>query len=292
MSEELTRADWRRERDDLLRALSGGFLIGTPLIYTMETWTAGAGASTSRVLLFVGIAFLVNLLFIVFAGFRSGEAGARRPLGDALEATAIALVTSGVSLALVHQFELGQPLNVTLGLIAVDAMPIAFGISVANHLLGQEQGRDQPGEGERGHEDAEREFHGIRALLLDAGAAFAGALFLSFNIAPTDEVPMLASEIPSLGLPLIALFSLALSYAIVFAAGFSGQDRRLRTRGPFQRPLTETAVSYVTALFASVAMLLVFGQIEVGMSWTVVYAQVVVLGLPASIGAAAGRLAV
>lgn len=288
----LTGADWRRERDDLLRALSGGFLIGIPLIYTLETWQIGRAASMPRVLTFVGVAYLVNLLFIVFAGFRKAEAGSRRPLGDALEATALALIASAVSLALLHQLEWGQPLNVTLGLIAVDAMPVAFGISVANHLLGREEGRAEPREGERAEGGASVGSDGTRAFLLDAGAAFAGALFLSFNIAPTDEVRLLASEIPTLSLPLLTLFSLALSYAIVFAAGFSGQQRRLRTTGPFQRPTTETAVSYVTALLASTAMLLVLDQIELDMSWTLIYAQVVVLGLPASIGAAAGRLAV
>jgi uncharacterized membrane protein len=39
-------------------------------------------------------------------------------------------------------------------------------------------------------------------------------------------------------------------------------------------------------------MLWVFEQITFDMHWTVIYAYVVILGLPASIGAAAGRLAV
>ena len=284
-----SRADWVRERDDLLRALSGGLLIGIPLLYTMETWWIGKTATMPRALLFVVIAYLVNLLFIVFAGFRQREAGSHRPLGDAAEATALALVASAVSLALLDQLERDQPLNVTLGLIAVDAMPVAFGISVANHLLGRDRSRAEPSEDERGAEQAS---HGPRALLLDVGASFAGALFLSFNIAPTEEIPMLASEIPTLGLPLLIIFSLLLSYAIVFAAGFGGQTRRLQSVGPFQRPSTETAISYVTALVACMAMLWVFNQITFDMHWTVIYAYVVILGLPASIGAAAGRLAV
>ena len=281
-----------RERDDLLRALSGGLLIGIPLLYTMETWWIGKTATMPRALLFVVIAYLVNLLFIVFAGFRQREAGSRRPLGDAAEATALALVASAISLALLDQLERDQPLNVTLGLIAVDAMPVAFGISVANHLLGRDRTRDEPSEDERGDADPAQAAHGPRALLLDVGASFAGALFLSFNIAPTEEIPMLASELPTLALPLIIVFSLLVSYAIVFAAGFGGQTRRLQSVGPFQRPSTETAISYVTALVACVAMLWVFDQIRFDMHWTVIYAYVVILGLPASIGAAAGRLAV
>jgi len=287
-----TRADWMQERDDLLRGISGGFLIGIPLLYTMETWWIGKTATMPRALLFVVIAYLVNLLFIVSAGFRREEAGARRPFGDAAEATALALVASAVSLILLDQLEPDQPLNVTLGLIAVDAMPVAFGISVANHLLGHDRSRDEPEDDERQDASPSQAAHGPRALLLDVGAAFAGALFLSFNIAPTDEIPMLATEIPTKVLPLIVIFSLLLSYAIVFAAGFGGQARRLQTQGLFQRPSTETALSYITALVACVAMLWVFGQITLDMHWTEIYAYVVILGLPASIGAAAGRLAV
>lgn len=286
------RADWARERDDLLRGLSGGFLIGIPLLFTMETWWIGKTATMPRTLLFVGIAYLVNLLFIVFAGFRRQEAGSRRPLGDAAEATALALVVSAVSLILLDQLERDQPLNVTLGLIAVDAMPVAFGISVANHLLGRDRSRADPGEDERKDASPEQARHGPRALLVDVGASFAGALFLSFNIAPTEEIPMLASELPTMSLALIIAFSLLVSYAIVFAAGFVGQTRRLQSTGLFQRPATETAIAYVTALVACVAMLWVFEQITFDMHWTVIYAYVVILGLPASIGAAAGRLAV
>ena len=283
---------WEQELEDLLRGLSGGFLIGVPLIYTMETWWIGKTATVVHTLAFLAIAYLVNLLFIIFAGFRRQEIGSSRPFADAAEATALALLASAVTLALLDQLERDQPLNVTLGMIAIDAMPVAFGVSVANHLLDRDRGRETPSGDGRGETDDTEAAHGMRAVLLDVGASFAGALFLSFNIAPTEEIPMLASEIPTLGLPLLIGFSLLLSYAIVFAAGFGGQTRRLQTVGPFQRPSTETVISYVTALVACFAMLWVFGQISFDMNWAVIYAYVVILGLPASIGAAAGRLAV
>ncbi len=276
---------WEQEVEDLLRGLSGGFLIGVPLIYTMETWWIGETATVVHTLAFLAIAYLVNLLFIIFAGFRRQETGSSRPFADAAEATALALLASAVTLALLDQLERDQPLNVALGMIAIDAMPVAFGVSIANHLLDRDRGRDTPSEDGRGEDDDIDAAHGMRAVLLDVGASFAGALFLSFNIAPTEEIP-------TLGLPLLIGFSLLLSYAIVFAAGFGGQTRRLQSVGPFQRPSTETVISYVTALVACFAMLWVFGQITFDMNWAVIYAYVVILGLPASIGAAAGRLAV
>ncbi len=66
---------WEQELEDLLRGLSGGFLIGVPLIYTMETWWIGETATVVHTLAFLAIAYLVNLLFIIFAGFRRQETG-------------------------------------------------------------------------------------------------------------------------------------------------------------------------------------------------------------------------
>ena len=93
-------------------------------------------------------------------------------------------------------------------------------------------------------------------------------------------------------LPLLILFSLAVSYGIVFVAGFGGEEQRLQSVGPFQRPITETVIAYMMSLVTAAALLALFGQIDLETDWALIYAQVVILGLPATIGGAAGRLAV
>ena len=103
---------------------------------------------------------------------------------------------------------------------------------------------------------------------------------------------MLATEVPTLHLPAIILFSLLLTYAIVFVAEFGGRQRRRTTPGIAQRPLSETVLSYAASLVTSALILWLFGQIDPATDWFVAYAQVVLLGLPAAIGGAAGRLAV
>ena len=286
---------WARETDALLRGLTGGFIVGIPLLYTMETWWLGQTVTMARALVFLAVAYGLNLAFVAFAGFRRGEAGSVRPLTDALEATALAILAAAATLALLAQLRPGEPLDVLLGRIAVDAVPVSLGISIANHILAPHATRTDAGAGERGGPDGgrgDRAPHGARAIALDLGAAFAGALFLCLSIAPTEEVPMLATEVPTAYLPVLILFSLGITYAIVFAAGFSGEEERRRTCGAFQRPLTETVAAYVVALLTCVAVLWLFGQIGPDTDWYVAYAQVVVLGLPAAIGGAAGRLAV
>jgi putative integral membrane protein (TIGR02587 family) len=277
---------WREELDGLQRGLTGGFLVGIPLIFTMETWWIGQSISMPRALLFVALAYVINLGFVAFTGFHRQEAGSHRPFGDALEATAVAIVATTMTLLLLHQLHTGHPLDVVVGRIAVDAMPVSLGVSIANHILAPRETRT-----ESSARDGEASGR-LSPIPLDVGAAFAGALFLSLNIAPTEEVPMLATEVSTLLIPGVILFSLLISYTIVFAAGFGGQESRLETPGAFQRPITETVLAYVISLATCAVTLWLYGQIALDSDAYEAFAQILLLGLPASIGAAAGRLAV
>jgi putative integral membrane protein (TIGR02587 family) len=279
---------WRQEVTDLLRGLTGGFLIGVPLLYTMETWWLGETISMPRALLFLGVAYALNLLFVSYFGFRRGQPGSLHSFADALDATALAAVATAITLILLHQVQADHPLDVIVGRIAVNTVPVSLGVSIANHILAPRASRSEPGEGEKEPEHADA----LRATLLDIGAAFAGALFLSLNIAPTDEVPKLATEVPTFHLPAVILFSLLVTYAIVFVAGYGGQERRQAAPGILQRPVTETVTAYLISLATCAGALWLFGQIDGATDPFVAYAQVVLLGVPAAIGAAAGRLAV
>jgi putative integral membrane protein (TIGR02587 family) len=286
MASAVRASGWGEELDGLQRGLTGGFLIGIPLIYTMETWWIGESISMPRAVLFVALAYLINLAFVAFAGFHRQERGSHRPFSDALVATSVAIVATAVTLLLLNQLKVDHPLDVIVGRIAIDALPVSLGVSIANHILAPRETRTRS-DGEDG--DAQSR---LSPMVLDVGAAFAGALFLSLNIAPTEEVPMLATQVPTRMLPAIVFFSLLVSYAIVFAAGFGGQESRLETPGAFQHPLSETVLAYVVSLGTCVLMLWLYRQIDTDTELYVSYAQVILLGLPASIGAAAGRLAV
>jgi putative integral membrane protein (TIGR02587 family) len=286
------REVWRREGNDLLRGLTSSFLIGIPLLYTMETWWIGQTVTIPQVLIFIAATYVTNLGFVFFTGFRRGDQGSRhavRPFGDALETTALAILATAITLMLLWQLKPGQALDTVIGRIAVDAFPLGLGAAIANHILTPEMSRASDDNHQPG---SDREApQGLKAIASDAGGAFAGALFLSLNIAPTQEVQMLATEIPTLMLPVLIVATLVLTYAIVFEAGFRGQERRRGSTGPFQSPLTETVAAYIVALATCAGLLWLFGRIDADTTWHVSYAQVIVLGMPAAIGAAAGRLA-
>ena len=100
---------------------------------------------------------------------------------------------------------------------------------------------------------------------------------------------MVASAMSPSWLLVVVAVSLVTSYAIVFVAGFSRQTERHSQTGIFQQPATETILCYLVALAVAVVLLWLF-QREVDPPGDLLD-RVVVLGFPAAIGGAAGRLA-
>ena len=279
-------AGWRDEIGGVLRAVSGGFIFATPLLYTMEMWWIGTTAELWKLLLFLGIAALITF---GLARSRSGgfkeETSRFSSLEQALDGVAIGLVGAVVVLTVLNRIELGDPLEVVLGKVIVQAVPLCIGAAVANAIFGPHGERSREGEELSGWEQSARQ-----AFLADFGATMIGSIFLAFSIAPTDEVPVLAAELDyAHQLALIAL-SLALTYIIVFASGFgTGQHEQ---RGPFQSPLTETVLAYLLSLLVALVALVLLDRVEWGDPLGEIVAMVLVLGLPATVGGAAGRLVV
>jgi len=83
--------------------------------------------------------------------------------------------------------------------------------------------------------------------------------------------------------------SLVLSYLILYAAEF--KQHTVHVKSLFQHPLVETVTSYAVAILVALALLLLVGMPEArGGSMATLIACTVTLALPASVGAAAGRL--
>ncbi|MBA2518173.1 MAG: TIGR02587 family membrane protein [Chloroflexia bacterium] len=287
------KGGWQQEAEDVVRGMTGGLLIGTPLIYTSEVWTLGATIPPLQVLLLLVVAYALNLGCVVWAGFRQGAGGGAHHFSDALETTALAIVSAGLLLVVLYRIRLGDPLGIGVGRIVVAAIPISLGIAIANHLISRNDSRtEEESDGEGAQQSSTSLANVPPRTLLELGATAAGALFFCFNIAPTEEVRRLATELPELYLPALILFTLLVTYGIVFVADFTGQSRRRASSGLLQHPATETAVAYLVSLVVGAGTLWLFGQIGPGTDWELIYAEVIVIGLPAAIGGAAGRLAV
>jgi putative integral membrane protein (TIGR02587 family) len=288
---------WQGELNDLLRGVAGAFLFGAPFLYTMEMWWKGNFTTPPRMFIALGLTYVSLIALNRAAGFRSEEGPATwiRTLADSAEALAIGLTTAALSLVLIGVIRPADGLGAIMGRIIMEGMPFGIGVGIANNFLQLHEENDSKGGAPKGGGDAAKHQwhdHSWQGTLADAGATALGATIIASSISPTDEIPMIASGLSYPWLLVVVAASLLLSYVIVFEANFGSQSARVEQPGIFQTPITETVVSYLISLAMSFMMLWLFQLVrpEDPLAQWVTY--IIVLGLPATIGGAAGRLAV
>lgn len=256
----------------LARAAAGALIFSFPLLMTMEMWELGFHMDRVRLALFVLVTAAVVYGLSRFAGFRDETT----LFDDALDTAAALLVGFLVSAALLFVLGLIGPqtaLREVVGMVAVQAAPASMGAMLANRQLqaGRETNRREDRAGYLGQ------------LFLMA----AGALFLAFNVAPTEEMILIGFRMtPWHAVALVGL-SLLVLHALVFTVGFAGQHEH---EGHFQAFLHFTLAGYGVALLVSLYVLWTFGRLDSGLSETV--RAVTVLSFPAALGAALARLVV
>ncbi len=293
------QGQWAKEFDDLAEAFSGAFLFGTPLLFTMEMWWIGTYSELWRLLVFLGLALLVNTVLAYMAGFKQ-ENTFFAAIMQAIEAVAVGAIASTIVLLVLNRITLDEPLDSILGKIVIQTIPLSIGASAANALLnrggGGQQGNNGGGNGSnggaQGGQSNSRKMGRFQAILLTLGAGVSGGILIGFSIAPTEEVPTLANELDYFHeLALIAL-TLAITYLIVFESGFSpnsGSGEDEQEHWPFRNPITETVLGYIIALLVAFVALYLFSQIKAGDPFPDIVSKVLVLGTPTAIGGAAGR---
>lgn len=273
---------WADEVEELVRGASGGFLFGVPLIYTMEVWWIGSSVSPPLLLVTLAATAVVAFLIARTEGFRHTQSSDMVDAAiDTVEAIAIGLLSAALMLILLRRITFDTALGEAVGKIIFESVPFAMGVTLANQFLNDEN--------DSATEEPE---DNLNETLADIGATLIGALIIAFNIAPTAEVPALAIAIDWPWLLLVVGASLLLSYMIVFGGCLRNQNKRRQQRGLFQDPLSETVMSYLVSLGASTLMLWFFHQLNLNDPWSLWLRYTLLLGLPASVGGAAGRLAV
>ncbi len=268
--------DLRKERAyvrDLARAFAGALVFNIPLLMTMEMWEQGVAMERWRLLTFIvaGLPLLYGLAY--YAGF-SKRRGFRNDILDTAVALAVGFVTASVLLILFGVVQWNAPPHEAIGMVALQAVPGAMGALLARRQLSGDGGGDTD-------EDAASYFG---ELFLMA----AGALFFALNIAPTEEIILIAYKATALHVLALIALSLLLLHLIVFNAGFAGQEEADR---PLHAFMHFTLPGYAIALGISLFALYVFGRTD-GLSVQGVVQIAIVLGFPAAIGAAAARLLV
>ena len=240
---------------------------------TMETWFLGFTMDRYRlvVLMVALLPILVGLAY--YSGFEDSTHLGDSIL-DAFAAIAVTSVMATLFLLLFGVLEAGATLNEWIGKIALQAVPGSIGALLAQSQFGQRKESD----GKR------RETHFGEYFLMCAGA-----LFLAANIAPTDEVIVIAQQMSPWRSVVLALLSLALMHTFVYAAGFRGQHERPQDRSFAAVFVKFSVIGYVLALAISAFICWTFGRLD-ELSLEESLQHIIVLGFPAAVGAASARL--
>lgn len=268
-----------------MRAFGGAVIFAFPLLMTMEMWWLGFYMDRFRLVLFLVLTVPVLAVLSHYAGFERADGPLDLTL-DAFAALAVGFVASALVLGLLHVLQAGNSPDELAGKIVLQAIPGAIGAMLARSQLGtrgdDESSEDDDPDGEV--EEARRDTYAGELFL-----AGIGAMFMAFNVAPTDEMVLIGLMMTEWHAIALVAGSLLLMHAFVYAVEFRGTTRRRDGIPLASEFLRLTIVAYVLSLLISLYVLWTFGRTD-GLGLLELVKVTLVLGFPAALGAAAARL--
>lgn len=278
-----------KSSQEYFRGVVGGVMFSLPILYTMEVWWAGFSIEPLRMFLYVLATFSLLLGYNRYAGLRR-DASPLEIVIDSVEEMGLGLIVAAVFLWLLGRITAEMTLNEIAGKVIVEAMTVAIGVSVGTAQLG-DNNNNKPDTGMQGDQnnpgipspgDKHIDFWGQVVISL------CGAVLFATNVAPTEEVIVIATQITSERLLALALVSMIFGALILFYSNFIDAEKFTRSYSLFTI-VSGTIVTYAVALVASASILWFFGRFD-GLPPIISLAETVVLALPATLGASAGRI--
>lgn len=240
---------------------------------TMEMWEVGSTGDPLRIATLLALTFPLLVGLSYYAGFEHAF-GLVDHLLDAFAAIAVAAITGALALALFGVLSPAHPIPELVGKVAVVTFPAALGVLLADKQLGRSAA----------DEDGESRDYWVRLFLM-----LIGALFVSLNVAPTEEVMLIAHQIGPLQTALLAFVSLALLHCLLFWVDLSRRDRAPHS---FWAVLIRfTCAGYAICLAVSIFLLWVFGRTDGAASESVIQ-YAIVLSFAGVLGAGLAHVVV
>lgn len=265
---------------DLVRAAGGAILFSFPLAMTMEMWWLGFTAERLRLCLFLLVTMMLLVGLSRHVGFRS-QGSWRDVVLDAFSAFLIATLVGAGFLLVFGVATTETPLSEIVGKIAVQSIPAGIGAILARKQFAASQSDDEPDD-----EDETATSYGAELFLM-----FAGAIFIGFNVAPTDEIEVIAALMTPWHALALAGISLILLHILVYRVELAGQEAWPEGQGFVGVFVRYSLAGYGIALLVSMFILWTFGRLD-GAGVGHLAMMTTVLGFPASLGAATARLVV
>jgi putative integral membrane protein (TIGR02587 family) len=264
------------------RGLAGGLIFALPLLFTMELWDAALMTSPEKLGLYLATTFCLLLLYNRYAGLRS-DATFTEVAIDSVEELGLGIVIAFALLFLLGRVDGENTWPEIMNSAILQGMTLAIGVSVGTAQLGT---GDDDGNGGM---DEDKSKGGVEYnYLAQSAIAVCGAVLFAANIAPTDEIGVIAREASIGMLVTIMIFSMLLGLSVLYFAAFRGSKQHLPER-KWTWMTREILTAYAAALAASAYILYFFGSLPTDTPLQFV-AGMIVVGLPATLGASAGRL--
>jgi putative integral membrane protein (TIGR02587 family) len=259
----------------LARAFGGALIFSLPILMTMEMWWLGFSMNEFRLALLILMTIPLLIGLSHYMGFED-TFGFKDDALDAFVALAVGFVAGTATLSVFSVIGLDMSAREIIGKVSIQAVPGSIGAMFAQSELG---GKDRKKEQKRRHAG-----YGGEIFIMAAGA-----LFLAFNVAPTEEMMLIAHQMSVWHSIALALLSLLIIHAFVYALEFQGTPS-IPPETPFWSVfLRYTIVGYAVALLMSLYILWTFGRTE-GLAFNQAISILVVLGFPSAVGVAAARL--
>ncbi len=258
----------------LARAFVGALLFSIPLLMTMEMWQLGSTIPRFRLVLFLAVTFLLVLGLAHTIGFRQALTP-KEVFYDAGVGCAVGFVTAAIFLPLLGAVNLSMSLDEIVGKLSLEATAGSIGALLARSQLGEHHSNDT---GQKKHIYQQEMFLMV-----------VGALFLNYNVAPTEEIVLIALQVTPWHALALMVLSLLIMHVMVYAVDFRGQEAPPEDATFGDVFLRYTVVGYILVLLVSLFLLWIFGRLD-QTALTPTLMMMVVLGLPGAIGGAAARL--
>ncbi|MDW9769340.1 TIGR02587 family membrane protein [Sinorhizobium meliloti] len=256
------------------RAFAGALIFAVPVLMTMEAWALGFHLHPLRLALLLVATVPTLVLLHKYGGFRK-SVGLRDRIADAFVALLVAAIAASAILFTFGIVDADMPLREIVGKVAVQIVPGSLGASLARAQLGP-----SPLEGDAVPEPA---YAGELFLMV------VGALFLSVNIAPTEEVILIAYKMNPWHEIALALGTLGLMHVFVYELEFRGTHNPEPGAGFVNIFFRYTIVGYCLVILVNFYILWTFGRTD-GVGFSETLSAVVVLSFPGALGAAVARL--
>ncbi|MGD9868065.1 MAG: TIGR02587 family membrane protein [Hyphomicrobiales bacterium] len=256
------------------RAFGAALMFATPMIMTMEMWAIGFTVPPWRLMLLMLVMVPLVAGLSRFAGIRSSSDW-RANVVDGFVAIAVGAVMAASVLLLLGIIGGGMTAREIVGKLSVQTFAGSIGAALARDQMGRHQVDD-----------------GGRKRTTYAQALFlmtAGAVFLGLNIAPTEEVALLAYKTTAASKLALVAVSMMLMHGFVYGLNFRGMPAPPEGATFWSLFIHYTVVGYAIALSVSLYMLWTFGSLD-GTGMEEVLSAAVVLAFPCALGAAAFRL--